>query len=316
MNKPIVEAICQQLQDAGSILIVSHVRPDGDAIGSMLGLGLALEAAGKQVQMVLQDGVPSSLRFLDGAEKIKTRVEKEFDLSVALDCSDLERVGNIFNGYQAPDINIDHHITNTQFGELNLVEVEAVATSEIVAIILPELKLQCTESVADALITGIITDTIGFRTSNLTPRSLRVAAGLMEAGARLTELYNLSLVRRSFEAAHLWGMGLSRLQREGAIAWTTLTLADKKTVNYQGRDDADLINTLAAIEGAVIAIIFVEQASGLVKISWRGQPGWDVANVAAYFGGGGHTAAAGAEIQGSMEEVVRKVIDTTKAMLE
>jgi bifunctional oligoribonuclease and PAP phosphatase NrnA len=316
MNDPVIEGIRHQLHKAGSILIVSHIRPDGDAIGSVLGLGLALEAVGKQVKMVLQDGVPSSLKFMKGTEKIKTRVEGDFDCLVALDCSDIQRIGDIFNGYHVPDINIDHHVTNTQFAELNLVEVEAVATAEILALILQFLKLPLTETVADALITGIITDSIGFRTSNMTPRALRVAADLMDAGARLTEIYNLSLVRRSFEAAHLWGMGLSRIKREGPIAWTTLTLADKKLVNYPGRDDADLINNLAAIDDAVIAVVFVEQAKGLIKISWRAQPGWDVANIASYFGGGGHTAAAGAEIEGPLDEVVEKVITTTRAMLE
>jgi bifunctional oligoribonuclease and PAP phosphatase NrnA len=316
MSNPVIDAIRQQLHEAGTVLIVSHVRPDGDAIGSMLGLGLALEEAGKQVKMVLQDGVPSSLKFMEGTEKVVTRIEGGFDVLVAVDCSDLQRVGDILNGHHAPNINIDHHITNTNFGELNLVEVEAVATSEILAHILEDLKLPITKSVADALITGIITDTIGFRTSNMTPRALRVTADLMEAGARLTELYNLSLVRRSFESAYLWGMGLSKIQREGPITWTTLTLSDKKIAKYQGRDDADLINNLAAIDGAVIAIVFVEQAAGTVKISWRAQPGWDVANIASYFRGGGHTAAAGAEIEGPLDEVVKKVIKTTKAMLE
>lgn len=316
MNDAIIQAIRQKLHSANNVLIVSHVRPDGDAIGSVLALGLGLEVAGKQIQMVLQDGVPSSLKFLEGASRIKTRVNGSFDLLVTLDCSDLQRVGNILDGFRRPDINIDHHITNTQHGELNLVEVEAVATAEILAIIWPDLKLPLPETVADALITGIITDTIGFRTSNMTSRALRVSANLMEAGARLTEIYNLSLVRRSYEAAHLWGMGLSKLQREGPIAWTSLTLADKKLVNYQGRDDADLINTLAALDGVEVAIIFVEQAPDIIKVSWRAELGWDVAKVASHFGGGGHTAASGAEIQGLLDEVQDKVIKTTQAVLQ
>jgi bifunctional oligoribonuclease and PAP phosphatase NrnA len=316
MIDPVIPEIRQKLHSASNILIVSHVRPDGDAIGSVLALSHALEAVGKQTEIVLQDGVPSNLKFLEGAKKIKNRVKSSFDLLVALDCSDLQRVGNILEENQIPDINIDHHITNTKYSRLNLVEVEAVATAEILAVILPDLGLPLTKNVADALITGIITDTIGYRTTNMTPRALRVSADLMEAGARLTELYNLSLIRRSFEAAHLWGMGLKKLQREGPIVWTSITLAEKKLVNYNGRDDADLINTLAAIDDVIIAVILVEQASNIIKVSWRAQLGWDVAKVAAQFGGGGHTAAAGAEIQGPLEEVQEKVINATRAVID
>jgi bifunctional oligoribonuclease and PAP phosphatase NrnA len=315
MHDRIISDIRLELQRASSILLVSHVRPDGDAIGSVMALSHALEAVGKKTQVVLQDGVPSSLKYLDGTRKVKNRVEDSFDLLISLDCSDFERVGDILDENRIPDINIDHHITNTKYGRLNLVDIEAVATSEILAVILPDLNLPLTRNVADALITGIITDTIGFRTSNMTPRALRVSADLMEAGARLTELYNLSLVRRSFEAVHLWGMGLARLQREGPIIWTSLTLADKKLVHYNGRDDADLINNLAAIDDAIIAIIFVEQDPNVTKVSWRAQLGWDVAKIAAMFGGGGHTAAAGAEIEGTLNEVQEKVLKKTLSVI-
>jgi bifunctional oligoribonuclease and PAP phosphatase NrnA len=314
-NPSLLEEIRQRLQDAERILIVSHIRPDGDAVGSLLGLGLALESVGKQVQMVLADGVPTVFHHLPGVQKVKKAPEGEVDLFITLDCSDLERVGEITKNYGPPNINIDHHVTNLNFAEFNLIDAEAVATAEMLAIHLQDFDLPLNLEVADALLTGIITDTIGFRTSNMTPRALRVAASLMEVGSDLPGLYAKALLRRSYEAARLWGVGLSKLNREGSIVWTSINTGDRRSVGYTGRDDADLINIIASVEGARIAILFNEQSSSSVKISWRAQPGYDVAKVALNFGGGGHTAAAGAEMVGALHEVQEKVLNRTKLLL-
>lgn len=316
MNDPLISDIRQKLHSSKRVLIVSHIRPDGDAVGSVLGLGLALQAVGKKHQMVLTDGVPSIFSYLKGVDQIHTRPDGNFDAIITLDCSDLVRLGEAMDGHPMPDINIDHHITNLNFARINLVDTEAVATAEILALCLPKFDLPVTKPVADALLTGIITDTIGFRTSNMTPRALRITADLMEAGADLPDLYSLALLRRSYDSARLWGVGLSKLQREGSLVWTSLTRADRQAIGYSGRDDADLINALAAITGVKIAIIFNEQNGDAVKVSWRAQPGLDVSSVALSFGGGGHQAAAGAEIQGTLEEVQEKVLAATKALLE
>jgi phosphoesterase RecJ-like protein len=169
--------------------------------------------------------------------------------------------------------------------------------------------------VAAALLTGIITDTLGFRTSNMTPKALRVAADLMEAGADLPDLYQRSLVERSFEAMRFWAAGLARLEREGPIVWTTLSMADRLGTGYPGRDDADLINELSAITDAAVSIVFVEQPSGKVKVSWRAQPGIDVSAIALKFGGGGHPSAAGAEVEGSLDDVRQRILLETRQMM-
>jgi phosphoesterase RecJ-like protein len=141
----------------------------------------------------------------------------------------------------------------------------------------------------------------------------------MDAGGNLTGVYYPALVQRSFQAARYWGAGLSRLQREDRIVWTALTLADRQAVGYHGRDDADLVNVLSAIEDVDVAIIFVEQGQSRVKISWRlcGLPAenLDVSQVARSFGGGGHKAASGAEIDGTLEEVQQRVLASTRSML-
>lgn len=296
-------------------LIACHIRPDGDAIGSLLGLGLALRDAGKTVQMISEDGVPAAFRRLVGADRVLRAPEGESDLIVIVDTSDAERAGSVLKQFDQAHICIDHHPTNSGYARLNLVDPRAAATAEMLARLLNRWGYPMTQPIAEALLTGIVTDTIGFRTSNVTPQVMRLAADLMEAGANLSELYRRGLVDRSYEAARLWAAGLSRLERSGRLVWATLTLDDKRIAQYPGRDDADLINILSAIEGADIAVLFIEQPNGRVKVSWRAQPGYDVSQIAAGFGGGGHSAASGAEISGSLSEVCMSVLNLTRPLL-
>ena len=315
MLSEVSAAIREAINQAKRVLIVSHVRPDGDAVGATIGLGLALQAAGKTTQLVLADGLPRSFRYLKGSNSIHHRAKSEFDLSVVLDCSDLLRTGGVL-GDRQPDINIDHHITNLNFARINLVMPGAVATSAILAEYLPEWDLEINTDVANALLTGVVSDTLGFRTSNMTAQALYLAGNLVEHGANLPELYNQALVRRSYEAALYWGQGLSRLNHKNRLIWTSLTLEDRLKAGYTGNDDADLINMLSTVDDMDISVIFVEQMDGRVKVSWRAQPGVDVSQIAFQFGGGGHAAASGVEISGNLEEVQEKVLQATFNLLE
>ena len=316
MDSNIIGAIKSRLETGERILIASHVRPDGDAVGSLLGMGLALQNAGRNVQMVLADGVSSSFRHLQGSEKIKTKIEGTFDTFITVDCADFKRTGKHFETLGPPDINIDHHVTNEKFGKLNLIEGAEVATSAILTNYLPVWGYTITKPMAAALLTGIITDTLGFRTSNVTPEALRQVATLMETGVDMPDLYMRGLVRRSFESARYWGGGLSKLERKDGIVLGTLTVEDRKAAGYSGNDDADLINVISAIDGFKVGMIFVEQPKDRVKISWRAiAPGIDVSQVAQQFGGGGHAAAAGADVEGALEDIKKIVINRTKEML-
>jgi len=308
---------------ARQILLVTHARPDGDAVGSLLGLGLALQASGRQAQMVIEDGLPSEYRLLEGSDQVRKTLTGDFDLLCLLDCSEAERVGaETLRAIQAQrpaaqplvDVNLDHHLTNIGFAQVNLVDAQAVATAQVIAELLPACGFSLTKPVATALLTGLITDTIGFRTSNMRPEVLRLAADLMETGVNLSEIYRRTLVERSFEAVRLWGAGLSKIEREERLAWTTLTRLDRQEAHYPGRDDADLINFLTAINGVDVAVIFVEQSNESVKVSWRATPGFDVAKVAMSFGGGGHAAASGAEISGSLPQVQARVLEQTRLL--
>ena len=316
MNNKLIGDIKERLSVANKIVIASHVRPDGDAVGSLLGLGLALQNAGKSVQMILVDGVTSSFRFLEGSELIQKEVKGEHDTFITVDCADFKRVGKAFENFGQPDINIDHHITNEKFGKLNLIEADEVATAAILTNYLPLWGLTITTPVAAALLTGIITDTLGFRTSNTTPVALKQAAQLMDTGVNLPEIYMQSLVRKTFPAAKYWGAGLSSLESKNGIVWGTLTLADRKSAGYGGNDDADLINMISAIDHHKVGMVFVEQANNHVKISWRAlDPSIDVSPVAKFFNGGGHAAAAGADIEGSLTQIKKEVLQKTRELL-
>ncbi len=310
---PIIRA---RLAAAQKILVVSHVRPDGDAIGSLLALGLALQNAGKQVEMVLNDGIPPLFAHLPGATLVKTVPQAAFDLFITVDCADFKRTGPQFQTLSRPDINIDHHVTNEKFGEINVIVPDAVATCSILTDFLPEWGLEITQPIAAALISGIVTDTLGFRTANTSSACLRQVASLMETGLDMPDLYNRALNKRKFPAARYWGAGLSRLQSADHIVWGTLTLQDRADCGYPGNDDGDLINFISTIEDHAVGMIFVEQDNGHVKVSWRAlQPGVDVSPIAKYFKGGGHPAAAGADIPGQLAEIQAQVLQTTRQML-
>jgi phosphoesterase RecJ-like protein len=315
MNPEIHSAIKARLNASQKPLILSHIRPDGDAIGSLIALGLALKNAGKSPLLILEDGLPAKYRFLNGSEMVGSKVKGDYDLIITLDCSDQERLGKIGDTLSV-NINIDHHITNEKFGEINLVNPDAPATAEILAESMGSWGLGMDADIASALLMGILTDTIGFRTSNVRPETLRQAAGLMEVGADLTEIYLHALVTQSFPASLLWGKALSRLVKENGMVWTVITLEDRKEAGYSGRDDADLTNVLSSIEGSDMAILFLEQNGGKVKVSWRSNPPYDVAWVAQQFGGGGHPPASGAELEGSLETVENKILDFTKQYMK
>jgi phosphoesterase RecJ-like protein len=309
--------IKDQILASKHILVVSHVRPDGDAVGSSLALGLLFQDLGKQTQVVLSDGLPELFTHLPGSEMISTRATGDFDLIICVDCSDIKRTGDALNGYRSPDIVIDHHVTNGKFGKINLIDSQAAATACILMKSIQSWGFTITPYIAASLLTGIITDTLGFRTSNTSPDVLRQSAGLMELGADMNKLYFRGLISRTFSAAKYWGAGLSHLQKANGIVWTELSLSDREKAQYPGNDDADLISMLSSIDETSIAIIFIEQSKGMTKVSWRGlKPGIDVSVIASQFGGGGHKAAAGAELSGSLIEVRERVLKATHLALQ
>ena len=231
-----------------------------------------------------------------------------------MDCSDAERVGDAIEFINRPDLNIDHHVTNDNFATINLVVKTAVSTTEILLTLLKEAGFAIPKEAAAGLLTGLITDSLGFMTPNMTPAAMKAAAEMMELGAPLSYLYRKALVEKSFSAMKFWGVGLNEMEREDSLIWTTLTMDQRKQIGYTGKDDADLINQLSVIKEGDVRLIFVEQSPHQVKVSWRSQPDYDVSKIARAFGGGGHKTASGAMIDGSLEEVRKNVLDATRAL--
>ena len=315
MNKELIKQFGERVSRAKRVLIISHIRPDGDAVGSLLGLGLMLEELGKEVNLVLEDGVPLVFHHLTGVDQVYRQAAGVYDLIIVVDSSDIDRIGSVLDEYGQPDVNIDHHPTNPQFARLNLIREDAVATVEIIHDLACELSFPISLAAAEALLTGLLTDSLGFRTSNTRPRTLRLAADLMEKGAHLQDLYRKAMLEKSFESVRYWGQGLSRIQKQDRLVWTSLTLDDRKQADYPGRDDADLVNVLSRIKDSDVCVVLVEQTDGTVKVSWRAQTGFDVARIATQFGGGGHKPAAGAEIKGELKWVEKEVLQATRQSL-
>lgn len=314
-----IGAARRRLERAERVLVVTHAAPDGDAIGSLLGFGLALRAAGRvqTVSLVCADPVPDTFRFLAGATEVSQRLPAEApDLIVAVDAADLGRLGPV--GPQLPhppDLLFDHHITNPGYAAINVIDVQAASTSELITEHLKDLGLPLPQAAAAALLAGLVTDTLGFRTSNTTAKTLGLAQTLMAAGAPLPEIYDQALNKRGFAAVRFWAEGLAALKLEGRLVWTSLTLEARRAAGYYGQGDADLINVLTTVREADVAVIFVERPDGRVKVSWRAAPGYNVAELAGRFGGGGHAPAAGAELAGSLAEVEAQVLDATRALM-
>lgn len=313
----LAEAFSSLINEAQSITVLTHERPDADAVGSLLAISLALEERGKQVSPVMAEGIPGRYAFLPGGSKVGTALQAETDLTIVVDCAELTRTG--FPESDIPggaDINIDHHPTNRSFARLNIVETQAAATTEILFNLMSEIAWPISPDVAADLMAGLLSDTIGFRTSSVTPATFVVASELLRLPIPYVELYQRLLNRRGFDAVRYWGGGLSKLQRVDGLIWTTLTLADRVSAGYSGSGDADLVDILTTIDGAEMVLVFVEQAEGRVKVSWRSLNGVDVSRLAEQFGGGGHAPAAGATISGDMETVLEEVLAATSQSME
>ncbi|MCH7588398.1 MAG: bifunctional oligoribonuclease/PAP phosphatase NrnA [Chloroflexi bacterium] len=315
MKREILEA--QKLfEGASTVLVTSHQRPDGDAIGSLLALHISLKAKGFSSHAILAEEVPERYRFLPQANSIQDTTLDHFDLIIAVDCADRDRVSlpQQFSERMI-DLNIDHHPTNTNFATTNLVDPDAAATTQMLQLLLPDFGLPLTAEVRTNLLAGLITDTLGFRTDSVTPRVLRAAADLLEEGAPLAELYHLVLTRRKFDEVRYWGQGLSSITNEDGLVWTVLDLKDRELAGYTHNDDADLVDVLTTIDEAKIAIIFVEQSGGKVKISFRARAEYNVSNLAKQFGGGGHRSASGAMLDGQLGTITNEVLTAARELL-
>ena len=299
------------------ILCVSHVSPDGDAIGSLLGMGWILRALSKRPTLSLQDRVPENLVLLPGAEMIvgADQVADDYDLIICLDASSADRMGKVYRPAvhgSVPLMVIDHHITNTRFGSINWVAPECAATCQMLVYLADGLRIPLAGEIAECLLTGIVTDTLCFRTSNADANVLEAAMRLMRGGADLASITAQTLNRRPYSQILLWGQVLPTVNLADGVIWATATRAQYEMSGYDIDDDLSLSSLLVSTVEADISATFVEKRSDagtpVVECSFRAKPGFDVATLAFELGGGGHPPASGCTLEGSLAEVSQRVV--------
>lgn len=308
-----LDAVARVLASAERVLVTMHRSPDGDALGSSLGLALALQEAGKEAVVYSADGVPNALRFLPGAGQVvsKLAADARFDATVACDAGDLSRLGPDLPTPERRGIfvNLDHHATTPRFGDLNLLDVSAASVGVIVFRILGRMGLTLSADSAAALYVTLLTDTGSFRYSNTSPEALRVAADLVAAGAQPAPLASAVWESNTPERLKLLEKTLPTLEllfggRVAAMTVTAKAVAEAGT----SEETADgFVSYPRSIVGVDVAVLFREEKAEW-RVSLRSRGRVDVAQIARGFGGGGHAAAAGCTLVGSAEEVRQRLL--------
>ena len=307
-------ALTACLQQAHTLLLITHVSPDSDAIGSLLGLAHGLRLLGKTVTPACSDPIRDRFDILPGHTEVVTAAAGSFDLAVSVDCGDEQRLGSVWANLPAPRpllINIDHHISNTRFGQINWVDPSAASTAEMVLQLIDRLGAALNHEIATCLLYGIVGDTLGFRTPNTTPLQLKYAERCIDAGASLYESIEHQFSRRSQALVCLWGKAIAALQIKDRTAYTAISRAMRAACGI-GTTELGLSSFLVTINEVDRAAVLVETDDGDVEISLRAKEGHDVSNAAVALGGGGHPLAAGATIAGPLTEALKKVIAALK----
>ncbi len=299
----------QLLCEAESLLIVPHLHPDGDALGSALGLYHALKQMGKPVVTVVShDPVPEIYRFLPDWHTILLEHPQQttYDLAIVVDQSQLSRAGKHEALARAARkiLQVDHHMPLEPFADVRIVDTEAAATAELVYRLLRAMRVCITPEIATCLLTGIVTDTFSFKFPNTTPRTLRIAAALQQAGASLSAISEQVFETRSFSAVKLLGLALSTLQRtpDGKIAWITIPRRAFEESHAHEEETEGIVNFVRSVRGVELAMMLRESPNGKVRVSLRSRGKVNVAHLAQQFGGGGHENAAGCTLETSIAE--------------
>jgi len=300
-------------------LILSHLDPDGDAIGSSLGLDWALRSLGKSVTVANESPVPANLRFLPGSSEVRLArdVPGPSRSVFVLDCSSVDRVGTAALALIAPDAQVacvDHHAGSDGFGNPRLVNVDASATAELIYEILEDYGIPITPEIAAALYAGIASDTGAFRFRNTTPRVLRLAARLVERGADPSRTADSLFGRKSPAGLRVLGLALASLESRAGGLVSALTISRAMFDQAQAApEDADgIVQYAQGVYGARVGVLIQETAPGEVRISFRSDGTVDVNLVAGRFGGGGHRNAAGARLRGELGVVRESVLQAVE----
>ncbi len=319
--KMTLDNILEEIKKANSIVLLTHEHPDGDAIGSSLAMLLALKEMGKQADLIIPEH-PKTFSFLPNTNEILKEGRMEsYDLAIALDCATIQRLngfGKYFENAKVK-IQIDHHSKNTMFGDWNFVNPVSPACAQIVVTMLEYFGIEITKEIGTCLLTGIITDTGGFRYSSVTADTFEFAACLLEKGINVSDIYRRVLEVKTKTSFELHKLAMNRIEflEEGKIAFTYILQEDKKKIGTETGDSEGIVEIGREVEGVEVSIYMseTEEQDGF-KFSLRSNDYVNVSDVCMMFGGGGHTKAAGCRILGDFEQVKDKMLHKVKEFLK
>ena len=318
------EQLYSRIQQCSTIGVTSHFRPDGDAIGSTLALGLALQAMGKKVYMWNEDGVPARYAFLEGTEQIlplPEEVPADLEMLICVDTGDWKRLGDVSQRLFAEFpliVNIDHHGTNTRYGHVQVIEPETAACAFVLFNILREWGVALTRPMANALYVGISTDTGSFQYGSTTPAVMHAAGELLAAGVNVADVN-----RRVYQEVPYTALLMQRevlnnmvVEADGQLAHYSMPGGRKAELGVGLEDTKDLVDVVRVLQGVRAALIFEDLEDGRIRVSLRSKdPAVNVAAIASRFGGGGHAMASGIRMRGTLEDCRAQVLAATRKEL-
>jgi phosphoesterase RecJ-like protein len=325
-----MKKIIQQLKSSDRVLLASHTNPDGDAIGSLLATGIALEKMGCEVVLFNESAIPAVYRFLPSVGRIQNQLTdlKDFNTAVILDCGDLSRVGSMADSIASVPVivNIDHHTTNTRFGQYHLVDVDACATSEIVYRLIQAMEIEMDLAMATAIYTGILTDTGSFRFSNTNQASFSICESMVTAGVKPSTVAQHVYGTYSLGRIKLLNLALDSIEisNNGQLSIMTVTQEMLSDTGTQHEDADGLINYARRIQDVKVAALIHELENGdgaldgrkQFHVSLRSDGSVDVSRIAMNFGGGGHAGAAGFSVESSLVELKQTIYNLSDGFIE
>ena len=301
-----------------TILVLTHESPDGDAIGSAMATYQMVKNLNKTVDVVIPE-IPETFLFLDDIDKVLTKSNKSYDLAIVLDCATKERIGEVNNEYSRCEksIVIDHHMSNSNYGTFNHVEVDVPACCQVLYYLFKNWNVKITREIGEALLSGMLTDTSGFRNNDTNKETFMMAAELAGYNIDIHKIYYLVLSKKSMAQYLLMKMTLDRLELldDGKIAFSYISEEDMANVGAKMGDHEGLVDIGRNIGGVEVSV-FMRETAECYRISLRSNGKINVNTVAQKFGGGGHKMAAGIKINGDFKETKEKVINAIKKELD
>ncbi len=318
LNNEPLETAAKALRSKTRFLVVGHVNPDGDCLGCVCALGIALQRLGKSVVAVSPDGVPETYQFLPLSESVVQSVADgtPFDVAIIVDCEGLDRTGPVEQSIRSCDflIEIDHHPGGGRESSVCLVNPSAAATGEILLQLFKVAGIRIDGDIATCLLVAIVTDTGSFRFSNVQSSTFRTAAELVEAGASPSEIARNVYETRSYSSTKLLGLALStiRTTADGRIAWASISQQQMAESSASGAETEGIVNYVRAVRGTEVGLLFREATNNATHVSLRSRDGLDISQVARLFGGGGHSMAAGCTVERPLTDAEGLVLDAVR----